>query len=133
MTIELLIRFKNEALSNATLIADKLGVSIEDAINVSLKNHVQFLAKKENEDKKMDQSSLLNRALHNAFMLEEGSEFSLTDLLGDAWSQVESPRAFGRYFRKELESLEIGLLSHKTIENKAIYKRTDKGVKPDLT
>ena len=131
MTIELLIRFKNEDLSNATLIADKLGVSIEDALNVSLKNQVKFLDKMEDEDKKMDQSRLMNSALHNAFMLDEGAEFSLTELLGEAWAQVESPRAFGRSFRKELESLGIGLLSHKTVDNKAIYKRTDRGEKPE--
>ncbi|BCN24791.1 MULTISPECIES: hypothetical protein [Vibrio] len=131
MAIELLIRLTDEDLSHVTLIANKQGVSIEEALSLSLQNQVKAQIAKDEEVKKVDQSRLMNTALHNAFMLDEGTEFSLTELLGEAWAQVESPRAFGRSFRKELESLEIGLLSHKTVDNKAIYKRTDIGEKPD--
>lgn len=131
MSIELLVRLSGKDLSNVMLIANKLELSIEDALSFSLKNQVEAQVERENEDKKVDQSCLMNTALHNAFMLDEGYEFSITDLLGDAWTQVESPRAFGRYFRKQLESLEIGVLSYKTLENKAIYKRTDRGEQPN--
>lgn len=130
MSIELLIRLRGENLSRLTLIADKLDLSIEDALSLSLQNQVKAQVEREIEDKKVDQSRLMNQALHQAFMLDEGAQFSLTDLLGDVWNQVESPRSFGRYFRKQLESLEIGCLSHKTVENKAIYKRTDRGEEP---
>lgn len=130
MSIELLVRLSGKNLSHVMLIANKLELSIEDALSLSLQNQVKAQVEREDEDKKVDQSRLMNAALHNAFMIDEGYEFSLTDLLGDAWAQVESPRAFGRHFRKQLESLEIGLLSHKTVENKAIYKRTDRGEEP---
>jgi hypothetical protein len=127
MAIELLIRLSCEDLSRMTLIADKLELSIEDALILSLQNQVKAQVEREMEDKKVNQSRLMNRALHEAFMLDEGVEFSLTDLLGDAWNQVDSPRAFDHFFKKQLEPLEIGCLSHKTVENKTIYKRTGRG------
>ena len=83
------------------------------------------LNKEEVKMKKNEQSSLMNAALHNAFMLEKGAEFSIIDLLGDQWDRVESPRAFGRSFRQALESSGLASVSHKTSDNKTIYKREE--------
>ena len=125
MATELLVRLSGEDLSNAILIANKISTPIEEALSTALKEKLKNLNKEEVKMKKNEQSSLMNAALHNAFMLEKGAEFSIIDLLGDQWDRVESPRAFGRSFRQALESSGLASVSHKTSDNKTIYKREE--------
>ena len=98
------------------------GEGVDAFIHRAIKDAIKLGKKKD----MIDQNQLLNSALHEAHMKDPGEKFILKDLLGDSWVKVISPRAFGRSFRKKVESMEIATLDHKTIDNKAVYIR-----KPD--
>lgn len=66
-------------------------------------------------------SELLKLALNRVKEMPNGQEFTLKEVMADVWDQIESPRAFGRLFKKQSSYL----ASHQGVNssNKAIYKK----------
>ncbi|MBL4745797.1 MAG: hypothetical protein JKY08_05465 [Flavobacteriaceae bacterium] len=108
---------------NEQELKDAIELSGEMGLEKFIQKAIKDAIKLGKEEKMIDQTTLLHSALHEAHMKDEGDEFTLIELLGDSWSQVKSPKAFGRSFRKKAESMGIVTLSYKTSDNKAVYKR----------
>jgi len=71
--------------------------------------------------------SHLSQAMHCAAHLKEGDTFTLRELfkrMETEWIEVQSPRSFGRKFKKEILMLGIAEVSGKKTDNKLIYRRT---------
>ncbi|MGM3159175.1 DUF1413 domain-containing protein (plasmid) [Dickeya undicola] len=92
----------------------KSSQSFNEYISSVLENHVSSVMSDEN---------ILAVAIQRARELEIGSQFVLKDLIGDMWESIESPKSFGRTFKKRAS----GIVRHVgvTSSNKARYERNE--------
>lgn len=80
-----------------------------------------YIARNSEEEKRHQFGEALFRALHK----KAGDTFTLKDLMGEIWDDIDSPKAFGRKFKHAALTLGIAEVAGKQADNKLIYKRTD--------
>lgn len=90
----------------------KSSQSFNEYISSVLENHISSVTSDEN---------ILAVAIQRAEQLSIGTQFILKDLIGDMWESVESPKSFGRTFKKR--SSHIVTHMGVTSSNKALYER----------
>ncbi|MBN3097748.1 DUF1413 domain-containing protein [Pectobacterium brasiliense] len=90
----------------------KSSQSFNEYVSSVLENHVSSVTSDEN---------ILSVAIQRAAQLPIGSKFILKELIGDMWESVESPKSFGRTFKKRSSHIvkHVGVTS----SNKALYER----------
>ncbi|WP_105587904.1 DUF1413 domain-containing protein [Cronobacter sakazakii] len=90
----------------------KSSQSFNEYISSVLENHVSSVMSDEN---------ILSIAIKRAEQLAIGSQFILKELISDMWESVESPKSFGRTFKKSSSHIvkHVGVTS----SNKALYER----------
>lgn len=86
--------------------------SFNEYILSVLENHMSSVTSDEN---------ILSIAIQRAEQLPIGSKFILKELISDMWESVESPKSFGRTFKKRSSHIvtHVGVTS----SNKALYER----------
>ncbi|EPB9884035.1 DUF1413 domain-containing protein [Yersinia enterocolitica] len=90
----------------------KSSQSFNEYISSVLENHLSSVTSDE---------KILSVAMQRAEQLKSGSRFTLKELIGDIWESVESPKSFGRTFKKISSHIvkHVGVTS----SNKALYER----------
>ncbi|MBA6338694.1 hypothetical protein H4J57_15995 [Colwellia sp. BRX8-7] len=71
-----------------------------------------------------DQDELLKEAIFRAAHEKKGDTFILKAILSSSWGDIQSPRAFGRKFKKAMIEWNIAEVTGKQADNKLIYTRT---------
>lgn len=66
-------------------------------------------------------SHILEMALKRVREMHDGTQFTLKEIMSDVWDQIESPKSFGRLFKKK--SAPYAAYRGVTPSNKAIYER----------
>lgn len=86
--------------------------SFNEYISSVLENHLSSI---------MSDEKILSVAIRRAEELPIGKNFTLKELLGDIWESIESPKSFGRTFKKKSSHIvkHVGVTS----SNKALYER----------
>ena len=72
-----------------------------------------------------DQDELLKEAIFRAAHEKTGDTFILKAILSSSWGDIQSPRAFGRKFKKAMIEWNIAEVTGKQADNKLIYTRTE--------
>ncbi len=77
-----------------------------------------------------DQDELLKEAIFRSSYKKAGDTFTLKAILTGLWDDIQSPRAFGRKFKKAMIEWNIAEVSGKQPDNKLIYTRTEHKIEP---
>jgi hypothetical protein len=72
-----------------------------------------------------DQDELFKEAILRASYQKKGDTFTLKEILANLWNDIQSPRAFGRKFKKAMIEWNIAEVTGKRADNKLIYTRTE--------
>lgn len=112
MPVNLNLNVDESLLSNLLNSSQMAGEDLDEHIISILTSHSTSV---------LSDSKLLEIALDRARALSDGTEFTLKELLSDRWEQIDSPRAFGRLFKKKAAFF----ANHERVNssNKAVYKK----------
>ena len=102
LVLELLKEAEHEKVDLSDHIADKLIQSLE-----------------------VEQRDLFEEAVFRAEHAKAGDTFTLKGILLDSWGDIQSPRAFGRKFKKAMIESNIAEVTGKQADNKLIYTRIE--------
>jgi hypothetical protein len=89
---------------------------------IDLSNHI---ANKLIQSLEVEQRYLFEEAILRAEKQNAGNTFTLKGILLNLWGDIQSPRAFGRKFKKAMVELNIAEVTGKQPDNKLIYTRTE--------
>lgn len=101
-------RIVAEVLSYIT----KNGQTFDDVISDALSLYIH--------DRNSDEA-ILQLAIQKTLQLSPGSNFTVKQLMSDKWDDIESPKSFGREFKKRVLETRCASLNGKTSSNQAIY------------
>lgn len=116
--LNLNLSLPQELVLEALKEAEHQKSNLSDYVTQALDN---YIARNSEEGKRHLFGEALFRALHT----KAGDTFTLKELLGEIWDDVDSPKAFGRKFKHAVLTLGIAEVAGKQADNKLIYKRTD--------
>lgn len=100
-----------EALSYASKNGQTFNEVISDALSLYI------------HDKNSDEA-ILNIAIQRAAALPHGEEFTIKKLMSDLWDNIESPRSFGREFKKRVTNMMVASQKGVNSSNQVVYIAT---------
>lgn len=99
-------------VSDASSYAAKNGLTFDKLVIEAL---IQYILAKNSDE------SLLLLAIQRAAQLPAGHEFTVKQLMSDMWDNIESPKSFGREFKKKVINAQIASEKGKNSSNQSIY------------
>lgn len=99
---------------------------VKNIIDESLRSSQSFneyiaLALADHMSSRMSDEKIMSIAIAKVEGLQDGDKFTLKDLIGDMWDSIESPKAFGREFKKK--AAHVARHTGVTSSNKACYEK----------
>ena len=122
MNTNLILSFNQDLLRRVLASAGAKGMSLNEYVESVLRETEE---EADEPDPYIDLESAVAEAVKRAATKPAGALFELQDLFSAAeWSEVPSPRWFGRKFRPAVEKAGVASFEQKTQANKAIYRRS---------
>jgi len=112
MALKVIVTLEDSQVKNLLVSSELAGEPLDEHIASKLD---------ELTSSALSDSTLLDMALKRVNEIPNNQTFTLKEIMNDVWDQIESPRSFGRLFKKK--SVYLANYEGVNPSNKAVYRK----------